>query len=538
MPHNVMAQSTIHDFSDSPRPLVPNRVWSIGSATASLAAIILSLITFVVFGAEIGNGVLFFAVAILCVLAAFHARFLYVAREQYRQTNDRFLSKEREFQSIFENALDAILVLDGNGVCQDANPSAWELLGSRRDRLVGQPVRLFYSDPQDFDSMWECLLVSHRHQGEAELVRADGASVFAEFTAAADLVPNRHLMILRDMTQRRRAQQAINQSLVLARSSWQEADALRRATLALTEDLRMDRVLDTLLETLARLVPYEEAQVLLLETDSRLFLAREAKTGLKSTQDLGFPETLDVSEFPILGKVLPVQEGLLIEDTVNYKEWRPVGQGLPVRSWVGVPLISSNHVLGVLSLSHSSPAQFSPEHLRLTRSLATPAAAAIQNARLYERAEIYGAELERRISELHRVERTLEESEQGLRASEERFQKVFRAAPVAMSVTSLAEGRFIEVNETFERRFGFTRNELLGRASTELGFWEDPRERAQLIERLCRGARVRGAVARLRLKSGLFCATLYSAEMIELDSQPCLLVATEDLPDCHPGNHK
>ncbi len=162
-----MTQSTIRDFADSPPPPGPNRVWSIGSATASLAAIVLSVITFLVYHDDIGRGVLFFAIAILCVVAVSHARFLYLAREQYRQSNDRFLSKEREFQSIFENALDAILVLDGKGVCQDANPSACELLGARRDRIVRQPVRLFYSDPHNFDSMWERLLASHRNQGEA-----------------------------------------------------------------------------------------------------------------------------------------------------------------------------------------------------------------------------------------------------------------------------------------------------------------------------------------------------------------------------------
>jgi PAS domain S-box-containing protein len=246
---------------------------------------------------------------------------------------------------------------------------------------------------------------------------------------------------------------------------------------------------------------------------------------------LGFPETLHLSEFPILEEALRFPEGFLIKDTVDDNKWHPLGEKLPVRSWIGVPLISSNQVLGVLSLVHSIPAQFSTEHLRLTRSLATPAAVAIQNARLYERAEIYGAELERRISELHQIEQNLEKSEQRRHASEERFQKVFRAAPVAMSVTSLSEGRFIEVNETFECHFGYLRNEVLGRTSMELGFWQDPRERTELIHRLLDGVRMRGAVARLRLKSGELRTSLYSAEMIEFDGESCLLVATEDLPD-------
>jgi PAS domain S-box-containing protein len=523
-----MLTSSLHDYSHPVFPTAPS--WRVFSVLVSLAAVTLSAVTFAAYRANIGLGALILAIAILCIVAVVHARFLSFAREQNRQSNQLLLSKEHEFQSLFENALDAILVFDDKGVCQDANPSSWELLSSRPDKIVGQPVRRFYSDAHDFDLMWNRLHASRRHQGEAELVRADGATVFAEFTAAAHFLPHRHLVILRDITQRRRAQQAVNHSLVLTRSSWQEADALRRATLALTEDLRMDRVLATLLETLARFVPYQQAQLHLFETCSRLFLAREARRDTKSMQGLGFPETLELSEFPILERVLSLQDGLLVKDTFQEEDWRPFGKQSPARSWMGVPIISSNQVLGVLSLAHSSPAWFSPEHLRLIRSLATPAAVAIQNARLYERAEIYGAELERRIVELHRVEETLRESEQARRASEECFQKVFRSAPVAMSVTSLADDRFIEVNETFEQRFGFTRKELIGHTSTELCFWEDPRERIRLVERLGLGESIRGAVARLRLKSGTYWPIGYSAELIDLDGKPCLLVATEDLP--------
>jgi PAS domain S-box-containing protein len=291
----------------------------------------------------------------------------------------------------------------------------------------------------------------------------------------------------------------------------------------------MDRVLDTLLQTLARFVPYERAQLLLLETGSKLFLAREASADPESSRQLGFPETMELAEFPILERALSTQDGLFSEDVFQEEDWRPLGRKSQVRCWIGVPIVSSDQILGVLSLSHSMPARFSLEHLRLIRSLATPAAIAIQNARLYERAEIYGTELERRIAELHRVEQSLEKSEHGRRASEERFQRVFRSAPAAMSVTSWADGRFIEVNEAFERQFGFARKELLGRTSTELGFWEDPQERTKLIEGLHLSRRVSGAVARLRLQSGAYQATRYSAEVIEFDGQRCLLVVIDEL---------
>ena len=59
---------------------------------------------------------------------------------------------------------------------------------------------------------------------------------------------------------------------------------------------------------------------------------------------------------------------------------------------------SSERVLGLLSVGHSRPGAFTAEHFRVAQSLAISAAVAIQNARLYERAEIYAAELEALIS--------------------------------------------------------------------------------------------------------------------------------------------
>ena len=74
-----------------------------------------------------------------------------------------------------------------------------------------------------------------------------------------------------------------------------------------------------------------------------------------------------------------------------------------MQSWLCVPLIASQQVLGILSLGDARARAFTHEHLRLAKSLAIPAAVAIQNARLYERAEIYGAELEQRLVDLQQI---------------------------------------------------------------------------------------------------------------------------------------
>ncbi len=92
--------------------------------------------------------------------------------------------------------------------------------------------------------------------------------------------------------------------------------------------------------------------------------------------------------------------------------------------------------------------------------LAIPAAAAIQNARLYSTAEIYGSELEKRLADLQNAERALDQSEEGRRVSEDKFQKIFHSSPIAFSITTVEEGRFLEVNAGFESRYGYSRPEV------------------------------------------------------------------------------
>ena len=166
--------------------------------------------------------------------------------------------------------------------------------------------------------------------------------------------------------------------------------------------------------------------------------------------------------------------------------------------------------------------------------MAIPAAAAIQNSRLYERAAIYGEELEKRIEDLRRAQAALVQSEEGRRLLEDRFQKVFRSSPVPFSITTVADGRFVDLNAAFECRYGYSRAEVLGRTVHELRIWEDPSDRALLVAQLQRGP-IRNVVTRLRTKSGQIKTTTYSADKIQFDGQTCILAVSEDLPN--PERH-
>jgi PAS domain S-box-containing protein len=188
-------------------------------------------------------------------------------------------------------------------------------------------------------------------------------------------------------------------------------------------------------------------------------------------------------------------------------------------------------VLGVLSLGDMLAHTFTQEHLRLAKSLAIPAAVAIQNARLYERAEIYGVELEQRLVDLHQTQQALQQAEESRARSEEKFTKVFQSSPIAFCITTVTEGRFIDVNEAFERRYGYSREEILGRTVFDIGVWADASDRSKMLNEIRGQGRFRNRVTRLRKRSGDTIETIYSADIIELDGRQCLLVVSDDMPN-------
>src|SRR5580765_1864203 len=171
----------------------------------------------------------------------------------------------------------------------------------------------------------------------------------------------------------------------LARS---EAEAIRKATLAITQNLRMDAVLDTLLRCVFEIIPYDSASVIFTEDGERLFVAREAPPAVAGRQLV----TLEVNENVFLERVVLTKKSVHLADTRDEKEWRDHKAFPSVRSWLAVPLVSSDAVVGMLSIGSAKPGFFTAEHFRMAKSLAIPAAAAIQNARLYEWAAIYAAE--------------------------------------------------------------------------------------------------------------------------------------------------
>src|SRR6266571_1724398 len=119
--------------------------------------------------------------------------------------------------------------------------------------------------------------------------------------------------------------------------------------------------------------------------------------------------------------------------------------------------------------------------------------------------------------------------EEALRESEEKFSKVFRSTPAILGISTLAEGIFVDVNEAFERFFGYGREEVIGRSSHDLAIWENPSDRAGVIKTLQESGKVRDLEANFRDRAGEPLVGIYSAEIIEIKGEQYLLSQITDI---------
>jgi PAS domain S-box-containing protein len=512
----------------------PRRVWQI----ASIALMVLSVALFVAVlvsnlqRPDVSVVLLGGMTAAFCIFSLLFAKVLLQLRRDQRDAASVLQTAEHEFQQMAGNIQEIFWMIDADSKealyvnqayeditgrsCQSLmeSPSSYEDIIHPEDRVHVLGKLEEAAQNGQFNERFRIV----RPGGEVRWVWARGFPVRDSEGKIRCLVGT-----VLEITAQKEAEEQGATNLALARSSWAEAEALRKATFGLTQDLRMDFVLEALLQSLADLIPYTCARVFIAEGGPHVLSLGEKLCPQTPKPSSAFPLSLNADDSPFLQRILAGQKSVLIPDTTDEQSWQSFEGHDHLRSWASVPLVASGQYLGFLSVGHSEPNRFTQDHLRRAELLAIPAAAAIQNSRLYERAAIYGEELEKRIEDLRRVQAALAQSE-------DRFQKVFRSSPVPFSITTVADGRFVDVNAAFECRYGYSRAEVLGRTVHELRIWEDASDRALMVAQLQRGP-IRNVITRVRTKSGRIKTTTYSADKIQFDGQSCILAVSEDLPD-------
>lgn len=529
-----------HPRSEPGRARAQRREWKIASISLVVASAVL-VIAVLVANLQSPRVALALLIALISALLVFALLLADVFRQMHRserQARTVFEDREQEFHQMADNIQEIFWVIDAETKkatfvnpayetitgrsCQSLleNPSSYEEVIHADDRghvlakldeaaRAGSFDERFRIVKPDGEIRWVWIRGFPRRDTNGKITRLGGTAL--------------------DITALKKAEDQVAANLGKANSAWAEAEALRKATLALTEDLHMDCVLDALLRSLAELVPYTCARVLVPEGGPHWLALGEKSCPELTKKSPRTPLTFVADESPFFQRIWSERKRTLIPDTRQQEGWQTFKGHEQFRSWLSVPLVASEEFLGFLSVGHVEPNHFNEDHLRRAELLAIPAAVAIQNARLYSTAEIYGSELEKRLADLQKAEQALDQSEAGRRVSEEKFQKIFHSSPIAFSITTLEEGRFLEVNAAFEDRYGYSRQEILGHTVSELRIWDDPADRRLLMTQLRRGGPIRNVITRLRTKSGEIKLTAYYADRILFEGQTCILAVSEDV---------
>jgi PAS domain S-box-containing protein len=121
-------------------------------------------------------------------------------------------------------------------------------------------------------------------------------------------------------------------------------------------------------------------------------------------------------------------------------------------------------------------------------------------------------------------------AEAALRESEQRFIRLFHANPLPMTITSLRDGRYLEVNDAVVRHSGFTREELLGRTKSEIGLRVVAANREEMMRRLNAEGRVRDVEVTIHTRRGPR-QVLVNSEVITFAGEPAVLNVSVDITE-------
>jgi PAS domain S-box-containing protein len=320
-------------------------------------------------------------------------------------SNNRGASAEARYRALFESAGDAILIVDREGLCIDANPRATELVGYQRQELLSMTVLdLVAAEPGWADEEFRRFIDQERWTGEVDLRRKDGSLVQVDVSATrvdtGSGGPAIYLAAIRDLSDRKRL---IEEGAELVRA---EAEAQAQAEAArqrvrfvsdVSELLAVSLDYPATFVRLAELVVREIADLCLIDlVHESGTLERVAAVHANSSKQ---PLAASLGDYaPRTGSSHPVARALATGEAQVFsgsaRTLQAITQGeehlrivreLGIQSFLSVPLIARGRTLGVLSLVSTTPdIRYGESDVRLAEEIARRAAVRIDNARLYE----------------------------------------------------------------------------------------------------------------------------------------------------------
>jgi len=335
------------------------------------------------------------------------------------------VNSERRFHAVFNHAFQHTVLMSPTGSVILANQTVLDFTGSQPNEVNG---RLLWELPwwEHTDEETVALQENIRQANLGQTVRREqrvllpnGNRAVMDSTLKPLMDEENHPMLLifeaRDITFRIQAEEALIRKEEEVKHLYeaeirahQTAETLRSAALALSASLNSGTVLDTLLDQLFKVIPYTSSHLELLEDEEHLkvLLTRGDEDWDEDKRLLG--RRIEISAIPVFQNLLKERKVIYYPDTSNYQGSRYFPGKNHIGSFVAIPLLASEQIIGLCILEHARPNSFTPEMVQLASVLSSQAAVAIQNAWLFEQVRD-GRErlqaLSRRLVEAQEMER-------------------------------------------------------------------------------------------------------------------------------------
>ncbi len=405
---------------------------------------------------------------------------LYQEIAERKRTEEALRESENRLRTILQTVNEGFWLIDNDTVTIDLNRRMCAILGRNREEVFGRKIFDFVDSENKAIFEQQMRLRAQGEVGayEIALSRPDGSNVFCLFNATPlfDGSGNKvaSFAMVTDISERKQAEEA------LGRSQRQLAD-----------------IIEFLPD--ATLVINNEGTVIAWNR------AMEEMTGISKSKMIGkgdFEYAL-----PFFGSRRPILIDLLFASEEKKMEYYG----------------SVSKVGGSIVAETYAPETYGGKGAYLW---------GVATGLFDEQGKVTGA-----IESLRDVtERKL--AEDALRESEERFSRFFRVSPVGTSISRLGDGQFVDANDAFLGLSGYTRAEVIGHTSLELGIWANPEDRPKMLKTLEEHGRLQDFETRFRRKSGEIMDVLLSAAMIEMAGQRYLLGLTHDITERKRGEEE
>ena len=185
------------------------------------------------------------------------------------------------------------------------------------------------------------------------------------------------------------------------------AESLAEAAAVVSSTLDPDQVLDLILEQVSRVVPNDATNIMLVEGD-QVRIVRWRGYERFGTEEFVSTVVFRIPEVPNLQQMLESRKPMVIPDITTYPGWVSLPETEWLRSYAAAPIVVRGEVIGFLNVDSATPGFFTQARVEALRAFADHAAAAIENARLYEAAQ-------QELAERQRAEEELQDSLEKLR---------------------------------------------------------------------------------------------------------------------------